>query len=70
MSNAEPSRALRADHVQAVFYILFYRVIQEDAWEKAGEGGPGLGRGAFLPLSKGLLYFYWKLCYDSIVTIR
>jgi hypothetical protein len=23
---------------QAVFYILFFRLIQEDAWEKAGEG--------------------------------
>jgi hypothetical protein len=56
MSNAEPSCALRTDRIQAVFYILFYRVIQEDAWEKAREEGLGLGRSAFFP-GKGLLYF-------------
>jgi hypothetical protein len=31
-----------------VFYISFYRVIQEDAWEKAGEGGLESGPVLFL----------------------
>jgi hypothetical protein len=30
-----------------VFYISFYRVIQEDAWEKAGKGGRQPGRESF-----------------------
>jgi hypothetical protein len=47
MSDAEPRCARRTDRIQAVFYILFYRVIQEDAWEKAGEGGRQPGRGSF-----------------------
>jgi len=41
--------ALQTDRVQAVFYISFYWVIQEDAWEKAREEGLGLGLALFSP---------------------
>jgi hypothetical protein len=34
---------------QAVFYILFFRLIQEDAWEKAGEGRLAWGLDCFPP---------------------
>jgi len=46
--------AVLTDRIQTVFYISFYRVIQEDAWEKARERRRGGGPDLF---ARGLLCF-------------
>jgi hypothetical protein len=52
------------DRIQTVFYISFYRVIQEDAWEKAGGGGLEMGLNNFPSRD----CFIFNENYSSIIT--
>ena len=56
--------AVLTDRIQTVFYISFYRVIQEDAWEKAGGGGLEMGLNNFPSRD----CFIFNENYSSIIT--